>query len=80
VRLFIKVGEKWIPEVRVIIHFENLTPRLLSKMLKIKMYNTILHFFSGYDKWFLTSKEHRSHAFGNRIRKIFGPTRDEVTE
>ena len=56
---------------------------LLSKNIKVQIYGTIIlpFVFYGYDTWSPTvSEKHRLRVFGNRVlRKVFGPTRDEVT-
>jgi hypothetical protein len=61
----------------------HVSPRLLSKNLKIKLYRNIilpvvLHV---YKTWSLTLREERRlRVSENRmLRKIFGPKRDEVT-
>jgi hypothetical protein len=42
---------------------------------------TILRFSYGCKKWFLTLREeYKFQVSGNKIRKMFGPTRDKVTE
>jgi hypothetical protein len=60
-----------------------LSSRLLSRNLKIKMYETIIlpHVLCGCETWSLTLREeHRLRVFENRVlRRIFGPKRDEVT-
>ena len=59
-----------------------LSSRLLSKHLKIKIYTTIiLPVMYGCETWSLTLREeHRLRVLENRVlRRIFGPTRDEVT-
>ena len=60
-----------------------LSPSLLSKTIKVKIYRTIILPFVlyGCETWSPTvSKEHRLRVFGNRVlRKIFGPTKEEVT-
>jgi hypothetical protein len=57
-----------------------LSSRLLSKNLKIRIYNTIiLHVvLYGCETWSLTlKKEHRLRVFEDRVlRRIFGPKRD----
>jgi hypothetical protein len=57
--------------------------RLLSRKLKVKIYKTIILpvVLYGCETWSVTSrKEHRLRVFENRVlRRIFGPTRDEVT-
>jgi hypothetical protein len=57
--------------------------RLLSKNIKITIYNTI-HLpavLYGCESWSLTLREvHRRRVFENEVlRRIFGPKRDEVT-
>ena len=56
---------------------------LLSKILKIKMYRTIILPVAlyGCESWSLTLREeHRLRVFENRmLRRIFGAKRDEVT-
>jgi hypothetical protein len=55
---------------------------LLSKNIKIKIYRTIILpvVLYGCETWFLASREeHGLRVFENRVRKIFGPKRDEVT-
>jgi hypothetical protein len=60
-----------------------LSSRLLSRNLKVKIYKTIILpvVVYGCETWSLTSREeHRLRVFENRVlRRIFGPTRDEVT-
>ena len=60
-----------------------LSSRLLSKILKIKIYRTIILSFvlNGCETWSLTLREeHRLRVFENRVlRRIFGPKRGEVT-
>jgi hypothetical protein len=63
---------------------QNLLPsRLLSKSIKIRIYNTIILpvVLYGCETWSLTLREeHKLRVFENRLlRKIFGPRRDEVT-
>ena len=57
---------------------------LLSKNIKIKIYRTIMLsvVLYGCETWSPTfMEEHSLRVFQNRVlRKIFGPTRDEVTE
>jgi hypothetical protein len=59
-----------------------LSSRLLSKNVKIRIYKTIILplVLHGCETWSLTLREeHRLRVFENRVlRKIFGPTRDEV--
>jgi hypothetical protein len=56
---------------------------LLSKNIKIRKYKTIILPVVLYwcETWSLTLREeHRMRVFQNRVlRRIFGPTRDEVT-
>jgi len=56
-----------------------LSSSLLSKNLKIKIYNSAC-FLYGYKTWSLTLREERRlRVFENRVlRRIFGPKRDEV--
>ena len=60
-----------------------LSPRLLSRKLKIKIYRTIILpvVLYGCEAWSLTLREERKlRAFENMVlRRIFGPRRDEVT-
>jgi hypothetical protein len=60
-----------------------LSSRLLSKNLKIRIYETIILpvVLYGCKTWSLTLREeHRLRVFENRVlRRIFGPKRDEVT-
>ena len=60
-----------------------LSSSLLSKNLKINIYRTIILpvVLYGCETWSLTLREeHRLRMFENRVlRRIFGPTRDEVT-
>ena len=59
-----------------------LSPSLLSKKLKIKIYRTIILpvVLYGCDTWSLTLREERRlRVFENRVlRRVFGPKRDEV--
>ena len=51
-------------------------------MVKIKIYRTIILpvVFYGCETWSLTLREeHRLRVFENRVLRIFGPRRDEVT-
>ena len=61
----------------------HLSPSLLSKLLKIKIYRTILSpvVLYGYETWSLILREEpRPRVFENRVlRRIFGPKRDEGT-
>jgi hypothetical protein len=56
---------------------------LLFKKLKIKIYRTIILpiVLYGCETWSLTLREERRpRVFENRVlRRVFGPTRDEVT-
>jgi hypothetical protein len=60
-----------------------LSSRLLSRKLKVKIYKTIIlpAVLYGCETWSLTLREqHRLRVFENRVlKRIFGPTRDEVT-
>jgi hypothetical protein len=59
-----------------------LSSRLLSKNIKIRIYKTIILpvVLYGCDTWYLTlRKEHRLRVFENRVLRIFGPKRDEMT-
>jgi hypothetical protein len=60
-----------------------LSSRLLSKNLKIRIYQTIILpvVLYGCETWSLTLREeYRLRASENRVlRRIFGPKRDEVT-
>jgi hypothetical protein len=60
-----------------------LSPRLLTKNLKIRIYNIIILpvVLYGCETWSLTLREeHRLRVFENRVlKRIFGPKRDEVT-
>ena len=58
-----------------------LSSRLLSKNIKIKIYrNIILPVFYGCETWSPTLREERRlRVFENRVLRIFGPRRDEVT-
>ena len=60
-----------------------LSSRLLSKMLKIKIYRTIILpvVLYGCETWSLILREERRlSVFENRVlRRVFGPKRDEVT-
>jgi hypothetical protein len=59
-----------------------LSPRLLSRNIKIRIYKTkvlpvVLY---GYESWSLTLRdEHRLKVFENRmLRRIFGPKKNEL--
>jgi hypothetical protein len=66
--------------MRFIIHYENLT-YLLSKIPKLKIYNTVLQSSCRYEKQFLSLRgKYKLQNSGNKIKKILGPTRDKVTE
>jgi hypothetical protein len=60
-----------------------LSSRLLSGNVKVKTYKTIILpvVLYGCGTWSVTLREeHRLRVFENRVlRRIFGPTRDEVT-
>jgi hypothetical protein len=62
---------------------DNLSSRLLSKNLKIRIYKKIILpvVLHGCVTWSLIlRKEYRLRVFENRVlRRIFGPERDEVT-
>jgi hypothetical protein len=56
--------------------------RLLSKNIKIRIYKIIILpvVLYGCQTWSLTLREeHRLRVFENRVLRIFGPKRDEVT-
>ena len=60
----------------------HLSSRLLSKNLKIKIYRTIILpvILYGCETWSLTLREERKlRVFENKVLRIFGPRRDEVT-
>jgi len=60
-----------------------LSSSLLSKNIKIKIYRTIILpvVLYGCETWSLTLREERRlRVFENRVLRIFGPKRDEVTE
>jgi hypothetical protein len=55
---------------------------LLSNDIKIRIYKTIILpvVRNGCETWSLTLREeHRLKVFENRVLRIFGPKRDEVT-
>jgi hypothetical protein len=60
-----------------------LSSRLLSRNIKVKIYNTIILpvILYGCETWSLTLREeHRLRVFENGVlRRIFAPKRDEVT-
>ena len=60
-----------------------LSSNLLSKILKIKIYRTVILpvVLYGCETWSLTLREERRlQVFKNRVlRRMFGPKRDEVT-
>ena len=60
-----------------------MSSRLLSRKLKIKIYRTIILsvVLYGCETWSLTLREERKlRVFENMVlRRIFGPSRDEVT-
>jgi hypothetical protein len=64
--------------------FEDVSSRLLSRNVKVKIYKTIILpvVLCGCETWSLTLREeHRLRAFENRVlRRIFGPKRDEAME
>jgi hypothetical protein len=59
-----------------------LSSRLLSRIIKVKIYETVIlpGVLHGCETWSPTLREeHRLRVFENRVlRRIFGPTRDEV--
>jgi hypothetical protein len=59
-----------------------LSPRLLSRNFKVKIYKTIILpvVLYGCEAWSLTLREgHRLRGFENRVlRRVFGPKKDEV--
>jgi hypothetical protein len=58
-----------------------LSSHLLSKSLKIKIYENIIlpDVLCGYESWSLTLREgHRLRVFENRALRIFGPKRKEM--
>jgi hypothetical protein len=59
-----------------------LSSSLLPKNIKIKIYRTIVLPVDlyGCETWSLTLREeHRLRVFQNRVLRIFGPNKDEVT-
>ena len=59
-----------------------LSSSLLSENLKIKVYRTIILpvVLYGCETWLLTLREKRKlRVFENKVFRIFGPRRDEVT-
>jgi hypothetical protein len=59
-----------------------LSSRLLSKIIKIRIYKTIILpvVLYGCETFSLTFREeHRLRVFENRVLRIFGPNRDDVT-
>jgi hypothetical protein len=61
----------------------HLSSRPLSKNVKMRIYETIIlsTVLYGYEIWSLTSREEqRLRVFENKVLRIFGPKRDEVTE
>ena len=59
-----------------------LSSSLLSKTLKIKIYRTIILpvVLYGCETWSLTLiEERRLRVYENRVLRVFGPKRDEVT-
>jgi hypothetical protein len=73
-----KSGNAWYNSVRNL-----LSPSLLSKNTKIKIYGIIMLPVAsyGYETWSLTmTEERRLRVFGNRVlSRIIGPKREEVT-
>jgi hypothetical protein len=63
--------------------FQNLlSSRLPSKNIKIRIYKSIILpvVLYGCETWSLTLREeHRLRVFENRVLRMFGPKRDEVT-
>jgi hypothetical protein len=61
----------------------HMSSRLMSRNVKVKIYKTVILPVVLYmcETWSLTLREeHRLRVFENRVlRRIFGPTRDEVT-
>jgi hypothetical protein len=66
------------------ISFSLLSSCLLSRVIEVKIYKTIILPVVSYgcETWSLTLREgHRLRMFENRVlRRIFGPKRDEVTK
>jgi len=60
-----------------VIQFKNLTCHLFSKMLKIRIYKTILPAFSGVVKSGFLLRGKNTNC---KIRKIFGIMKDKITE
>jgi hypothetical protein len=62
---------------------QNILPsRLLSKNVRIRIQKNIILplVLNGCETWSLTLREeHRLRVFKNRVLRIFGPNRDEVT-
>jgi hypothetical protein len=59
-----------------------LSSRLLSRHVKVKTYKTIIPpvLLYGFETWSLTLREeHRLRVFENRVLRIFGPKRKEIT-
>jgi len=68
--------------VRVQLQVQNLLAFRLSKNIKIKIYRTVILpvVVYGYETWSLTWREERRlRVFENRVMRIFGPKRDEIT-
>jgi hypothetical protein len=65
------------------IRFSLLSSHLLSRNVKVKIYETIILpvVLYGCETWYVTLREeHRLRVFENRVlRSIFGPKGDEVT-
>ena len=84
-------GTGWKPEILLFFVYAKLDGRcnifllsssLLSKKLKIKIYRTIILpvVLYGCETWSLIMREeHRLRGFENRMLRIFGTKRDEVT-
>jgi hypothetical protein len=77
-RFLLKVGER--ANFGNVCHYSIQKPNILSTFQNSEdqyIENNIATFTCGCGKWFLTSMEkHMFQAFGNKIRKIFGPTRN----
>jgi hypothetical protein len=73
----------YIPVMTATIQFRTpLSFRLLSKNIKIRLYKTIISpvVLYGCENWSLTLREeYRLRVFENRVLRIFGPKRDDVT-
>jgi hypothetical protein len=55
-----------------------LSSRLLSKIIKIRIYKIIILSVDGYETWSLTLREEHRQGACRVLRRIFGPKRDEV--